>query len=239
MALLSSPDTGTLANCGSLWAHICRRGQIVLSSKCVVLPCDTAWATVQKICRRSNQSKLSHDCIKSIKIGGSQETEQKNVRPVFRRSNPNNATQIACGVWAIEVAYSVSLWITETLANHGHLWDHVFGRGQMALSSEPVALACDAALWKDSFDWLYVSLRKHISLHLHQLLGFIWSDWWVGIGRWPNWGGKKRKEKSYKFSISDTNYPDVCCTHLVRTSSTLLLHILLPAHAHGYKGPEV
>lgn len=34
--------TVKLANCGSLWSHVCGRGQIVFSPDCVMLPCDTA-----------------------------------------------------------------------------------------------------------------------------------------------------------------------------------------------------
>lgn len=33
----------TLANCGCLWAHVCRWRQIELSSKCVTLACDAKW----------------------------------------------------------------------------------------------------------------------------------------------------------------------------------------------------
>lgn len=42
--------TMTLANRRCLWALIGRRGRIVLSFKCVALPCDRAWATVWKRC---------------------------------------------------------------------------------------------------------------------------------------------------------------------------------------------
>lgn len=40
--------SATLANYGHLWVNVCRRGYIALSSKCVMLPCDEAWAVVWK-----------------------------------------------------------------------------------------------------------------------------------------------------------------------------------------------
>lgn len=35
--------TVTLTDCGHLWSHVCRRGQIEISSKCVILSCDVEW----------------------------------------------------------------------------------------------------------------------------------------------------------------------------------------------------
>lgn len=51
MALLSPmPIKETLANCGGLWAHVCRSGQLACSAEFVQMPCDVAWATIQKSC---------------------------------------------------------------------------------------------------------------------------------------------------------------------------------------------
>lgn len=89
--------------------------------------------------------------------------QQKSICPIVQRSNPDEVTR-------------EQNWSTWSLANRGHLWAPVCGRGQIALSPKCVTLHCDAA-WAEI--WLHMSWTKHLIGSCLCNRGEL-TGWWVG-----------------------------------------------------------
>lgn len=83
----------------------------------------------------------------------------------------SQGSKIGCDLYLRGIAYSLSLSVTGTLDNRGHLWAHVCRRRLIALSSECITVTQHEQQFKTL---RLVAQRKHVSIYPSHLVAVVW-----------------------------------------------------------------